>query len=79
MNFFLLLFLVFFTPLTLFIAWLAFSSCLGNRFRSRFGSSARPGIGSYGRHYLRTMVNTGSAMSEQIELDNLLVDSDHEE
>ncbi|KAL4733984.1 hypothetical protein BDV11DRAFT_209776 [Aspergillus similis] len=70
MNFILLLFLVFFTPLTLFI---------GNRFRSGFGSSVRPGIGSYGRHYLRTMANTGSAMSEQIELDNLLVESDHEE
>ncbi|OJI96183.1 hypothetical protein ASPVEDRAFT_119263 [Aspergillus versicolor CBS 583.65] len=79
MNFFLLIFLVFFTPLILFLAWLAFSSCLGSRFHSRFVRSARPGLDSYGRDYLRTMVNTGPAMSEQIELDNMLVESDHEE
>lgn len=60
-------------------AWLAFSSYLGSRFHSRFVRSARPGLDSYGRDYLRTMVNTGPAMSEQIELDNMLVESDHEE
>ncbi|KAL4943281.1 hypothetical protein BDV06DRAFT_143304 [Aspergillus oleicola] len=73
MNFFLLIFLVFFLPLILFLAWLALSSCLGSRLRSRRG------FDSYGREYLRTMVNTGPAMSEQIELDNMLVESDHEE
>ncbi|KAL4948170.1 hypothetical protein BDW69DRAFT_97894 [Aspergillus filifer] len=73
MNFFLLIFLVFSLPLILFLAWLALSSCLGNRLRSRRG------FDSYGREYLRTMVNTGPAMSEQIELDNMLVNSDHEE
>ncbi|KAI9368469.1 hypothetical protein BJX61DRAFT_537239 [Aspergillus egyptiacus] len=79
MNFFLLLFLVFFAPVILFIAWLALSSCLGSRFHSRFIRAARPGLESYGRDYLRTMANTGSAMSEQIELDSMLVESDHEE
>lgn len=99
MNFFLIVFLVFFAPLILFLgcypacsllavifsatdtsqAWLAFSSYLGSRFHSRFVRSARPGLDSYGRDYLRTMVNTGPAMSEQIELDNMLVESDHEE
>ncbi|KAJ0425622.1 hypothetical protein BJY00DRAFT_184469 [Aspergillus carlsbadensis] len=79
MNFFLLIFLVFFTPLILFIAWLAFSSCLGSRFHSRFVRYVRPGLDSYGRDYLRTMANPGSAMSEQIEMDNMLIESDHEE
>ncbi|THC95452.1 hypothetical protein EYZ11_005094 [Aspergillus tanneri] len=56
MNFFLLLFLVFFAPLLLFL-----------------------GLDAYGRDYLRTMANSGSAMSEQIELDNMLVESDRNE
>ncbi|PYH89883.1 hypothetical protein BO71DRAFT_335684 [Aspergillus ellipticus CBS 707.79] len=80
MNFLLLLFLVFFAPLLLFLAWLGLSSCLGDRLRSSFSASrARPGLDSYGGDYLRGMVNTGSAMSEQIELENMLEDSDHEE
>ncbi|PTU25377.1 hypothetical protein P175DRAFT_0426628, partial [Aspergillus ochraceoroseus IBT 24754] len=61
-------------------AWLAFSSCLGGHVRSWFtGISRGSGRDYYGRQYLRTMVNTGPAMSEQIELDNMLVESDHEE
>ncbi|PWY84850.1 hypothetical protein BO70DRAFT_395533 [Aspergillus heteromorphus CBS 117.55] len=82
MNFLLLLFLVFFAPLLLFLAWLGLSSCLGDRLRAYFSaSSAGPGMDSYGRDYFRGMGNTGSAMSEQIELENMLddLDSDHEE
>ncbi|KAJ5697752.1 hypothetical protein N7488_011436 [Penicillium malachiteum] len=71
MNFLLLLFLVFFGPLLLFIVWLAASSCLGNRFRLR-GFSAQPGVVAYGQSYLRTMANSGPAMSEQIEMDDML-------
>ncbi|CAI7603442.1 unnamed protein product [Penicillium bialowiezense] len=69
MGFLLLLFLVFFAPLLLFIAWLAASSCLGNRFRS-----IRPGSDFYGSSYLRTMANSGPAMSEQIEMDDMLAE-----
>ncbi|KAG2420134.1 hypothetical protein HFD88_004934 [Aspergillus terreus] len=77
MNFILLLILVFFGPLLLLLAWLALSSCLGTSFRSRF--SFGPGMDAYGRDYLRTMANSGPAMSEQIELENMLAESDHEE
>ncbi|PYH83800.1 hypothetical protein BO82DRAFT_400199 [Aspergillus uvarum CBS 121591] len=81
MSFLLLLFFVFFTPLLLLLAWLGLSSCMRNRrVRSYFAASpAGPGIDSYGRHYLRTMVNTGPAMSEQIELDDMMRGSEHEE
>ncbi|KAJ5674622.1 uncharacterized protein N7477_004556 [Penicillium maclennaniae] len=72
MNFLLLLFLVFFAPLLLFAAWLAASSCLGNGFRLG-GFSARPGM-AYGQSYLRTMANSGPAMSEQIEMDDMLAE-----
>ncbi|KAJ5127754.1 hypothetical protein N7448_008533 [Penicillium atrosanguineum] len=72
MNFLLLLFLVFFAPLLLFTAWLAASSCLGNGFRLR-GFSARPGM-AYGQSYLRTMANSGPALSEQIEMDDMLAE-----
>lgn len=34
---------------------------------------------AYGRDYLRGMAGSGPAMSEQIELENMLRDSDHEE
>ncbi|KAJ5893609.1 hypothetical protein N7495_005300 [Penicillium taxi] len=75
MNFLLLLVLVFFAPLLLFIAWLAASSCLGNRFRTPLGGfSVRPGLDSYGQSYLCTMANSGPAMSEQIELENMLAE-----
>ncbi|PLB47201.1 hypothetical protein P170DRAFT_478061 [Aspergillus steynii IBT 23096] len=79
MNFFLLMFLVFFTPVLLLLVWLALSSCLGSRFRSQFPRvPLRPGLDAYGRDYLRTMASSGPAMSEQIELENL-VESDREE
>ncbi|OGE57606.1 hypothetical protein PENARI_c001G00902 [Penicillium arizonense] len=69
MGFLLLLFLVFFAPLLLFVAWLAASSCLGNRLRSR-----EAGMDAYGPSYLRTMANSGPAMSEQIEMDDMLAE-----
>ncbi|KAJ5165807.1 hypothetical protein N7492_006103 [Penicillium capsulatum] len=68
MSFLLLLFSVFFAPLLLF----AVSSCLGSRLRTHLGG--RPGLDSYGPSYLRTMANSGPAMSEQIELDDMLVE-----
>ena len=34
---------------------------------------------SYGRSYIQTMAGTGPAMSEQIELQDMLAESDHEE
>ncbi|KAF3028152.1 hypothetical protein E8E15_009107 [Penicillium rubens] len=67
MGFLLLLFLVFFAPLLLFVAWLAASSCLGGRLRA-----VRPGLDGYGASYLRTMANSGPAMSEQIEMEDML-------
>ncbi|KAE8350411.1 hypothetical protein BDV28DRAFT_150954 [Aspergillus coremiiformis] len=80
MNFVLLLFLVFFAPLLLLLAWLALSSCLGSGLRSRFTrDSLREGMDAYGRDYLRGMASSGPAMSEQIELENMLRDSDREE
>ncbi|KAJ5279320.1 hypothetical protein N7478_004692 [Penicillium angulare] len=75
MNFVLFLCLVFFAPLLLFVAWLAASSCLGNGFRTRIGGfSAGSGLDAYGQSYLRTMANSGAAMSEQIEMDDMLVE-----
>ncbi|KAJ5803049.1 uncharacterized protein N7503_005499 [Penicillium pulvis] len=75
MNFLLLMVLVFFAPLLLYVVWLAASSCLGSRFRTRLGGfSVRPGLDSYGQSYLRTMANSGSAMSEQIEMEDMLAE-----
>jgi len=34
----------------------------------------RPGLDSYGPSYLRTMANSGPAMSEQIEMDDMLAE-----
>lgn len=80
MNLLMLLFLVFFAPFFLFLGWLSISAIRRSRLGSYFPRvSVRPGLDAYDRHYLRTMVNTGSSMSEQIELDNMLVQSDHEE
>ncbi|OJI87208.1 hypothetical protein ASPTUDRAFT_188533 [Aspergillus tubingensis CBS 134.48] len=77
MSFLSLLFLVFFAP---FLLLLGFSRFIAPRLRSHFSASpAGPGLDLYGRHYLRSMLNTGSAMSEQIELQNMLDGSDHEE
>lgn len=51
------------------------SSCLGNRLRTRGGGfSVRPDLDTYGQSYLRTMANSGPAMSEQIELDDMLAE-----
>lgn len=53
-------------------AYLAISSCLGERFRTRLSG------GSYDRSYLRTMTNGGPAMSEQIEMEEMLNNPAHE-
>ncbi|OJD24275.1 hypothetical protein ACJ73_04367 [Blastomyces percursus] len=56
-------------------AFLALSSCLGDSFRARIaGFSINPREAIYDRSYLRTMTNSGSAMSEQIELEDMLRD-----
>lgn len=61
-------------------AFLALSSCLGDSFRARLaGFTVRPRIDAYDRNYLRTMTNNGSAMSEQIELENMLREPEYEE
>ncbi|KAJ5488877.1 hypothetical protein N7539_003767 [Penicillium diatomitis] len=57
----------------LFAAWLAASTCLGNRLRNE-RDSGRQYFGAYGQSYLRTMANSGPAMSEQIELDDMLAE-----
>ena len=50
-------------------AYLAFSSCLGDRFRARH--SIKPQNITFGGSYLRTMTNSGSAMLEQIEMESM--------
>ncbi|KAG5304802.1 hypothetical protein I7I50_05007 [Histoplasma capsulatum G186AR] len=75
MNVILLLSLLLLGPFFLLIAFLALTSCLGESFRARIaGFSINPREAAYGRSYLRTMTNSGSAMSEQIELDDMLRD-----
>ncbi|KAK2766828.1 hypothetical protein FQN54_006142 [Arachnomyces sp. PD_36] len=57
----------------LFIVFLALSSCLGDGFRARIaGFSINPRAAVYDNNYLRTMTNSGPAMSEQIELEEML-------
>ena len=53
------------------------SSCLGDNFRARISVSPRNGI--YEKDYLRTMANSGSAMSEQIELQEMMDDTHDED
>jgi hypothetical protein len=74
MNIFLLLSLVFFLPLLLLIAWLIFSTCMGDSYRARVaGVPIHPRHASYGKTYTRNM---GSGMNqggfEQIEMENML-------
>lgn len=53
--------------------FLALSSCFGEGFRARLaGFSINPRAVVYDNNYLRTMTNTGPAMSEQIELEEML-------
>ncbi|KAH8705470.1 hypothetical protein BGW36DRAFT_422026 [Talaromyces proteolyticus] len=70
---------VFFGPLILLLAFLALSSCLGDRFRARLRGVSSIGADAYGRDYLRTMTNTGPAMSEQIELDDMYREEQYDE
>ena len=49
------------------------SSCLGNGFRARVsGFSINPSDIIYDRSYLRTMTYSGPAMSEHIELQDMM-------
>lgn len=66
--------------LTRSLAVLALTSHFGGEgFRATLaGFSVNPRRGVYDRNYLRSMTNTGSAMSEQIELNDLLADSDQQ-
>ena len=56
--------LLFFIPITLFGAFLALSSCLGDSFRGRIsGLSINPRHAVYDRNYMRTMTyNAAEAM-----------------
>ncbi|ODH14130.1 hypothetical protein ACO22_06672 [Paracoccidioides brasiliensis] len=66
---------LFFGPILLLIVFLALSSCLGDGFRARLaGFPANTREGAYGRSYLRTMTNSGSAMSEHVELEDMIRD-----
>ncbi|OAP62939.1 hypothetical protein AYL99_02166 [Fonsecaea erecta] len=73
-----LLSLLFFVPFLFFLghvqtAFLALSSCLGERFRARVsGFTVNPRHGSYDRTYFRTMTNPGPSSSEHIELETML-------
>ncbi|PGH19565.1 hypothetical protein AJ80_03901 [Polytolypa hystricis UAMH7299] len=61
-------------PLLAWLVFLALSSCLGDEFRAYFaGFPVNPRSAVYDRNYLRTMTNSGSAMSEQIELDDMVI------
>lgn len=64
-------------------AFLALSSCLGDRFRARVsGFSINPRHGSYDQTYFRTMTNPGPSSSEHIEMETMLNDggrNDHDD
>jgi hypothetical protein len=74
MNFLVLLSLLFLLPLLLFIAWLAVSSCMGDRFRARVsGITFMPRNTSFGRGYARGLGSgAGSAGWEQIEMEDMM-------
>lgn len=74
MNFLVLLSLLFLVPILLFIAWLAVSSCMGDRFRARVsGITFMPRTTSFGRSYVRgLMAGSGSAGWEQIEMEDMM-------
>lgn len=61
--------------------WLAFFSRRGSRLRREVREyfDEFSFIPAFGRSYLRTMDQTGGSMSEQIELQDMLEDSNHEE
>jgi hypothetical protein len=75
MNIYILLGLVFFLPLALLIAWLIFSTCMGDSYRARrvAGVPLTMRNATYGKTYTRNM---GSAINqggfEQIEMENML-------
>ncbi len=66
------------TDMLIGIVFLALSSCLGNRLRMR-GFSSNTKDGNYSKTYFRTMTNSGTAMSEHIEMETMLNDRDFED
>lgn len=62
-------------------AWLLLFSRYGSRLRSEVREYLNefPLNPAFGRSYLRTMDHAGGGMSEQIELQDMLEDSNHEE
>jgi hypothetical protein len=88
MNILFLLSLLFLLPLLLFLAWLALSSCLGDRFRARVSAAGvpitfntfNPRNTSFGRSYARGMGSgAGQAGWEQIEMEDMLGEDTDEE
>ncbi len=48
---------------------------MGDNIRARIsGTIIDPGRGTYDHNYLRTMTNGGAGMSEQIELEDMMMD-----
>ncbi|KAL1996845.1 hypothetical protein VTN49DRAFT_7710 [Thermomyces lanuginosus] len=70
--------LVFFAPLFLLVVFLALSSCLGDSLRAYLRGASRNDLGSYRANYFRTMTNPGVALSEQIELEDLMRERHYE-
>lgn len=74
MNVLLLLSLLLFVPFLFFLAYLALSSCLGDRFRANLrGVTFNPRHASFGRNYARGFGSgAGSAGWEQIEMEDMM-------
>lgn len=74
MNILVLLSLLLFIPLLLFLAFLAASSCMGDRFRARVsGMTFNPRHASFGRNYTRGFGSGASSAGwEQIEMEDML-------
>jgi hypothetical protein len=74
MNVLLLLSLLFFFPLLLWLAFLAVSSCMGDRLRARVaGISFNPSIRTFGRNYGRGLGSgSGAGGWEQIEMEDMM-------
>ncbi|XMA18068.1 hypothetical protein WAI453_010859 [Rhynchosporium graminicola] len=63
-------------PITLFIAWLIVSSCLGDSFRLRVSNvSFNPRLALFDRNYVHTVTSNGHGTWNQIEMDDMLGES----
>lgn len=79
MNVILLLVLLFFIPLLFFVAFLALSSCMGDRFRARIsGITFNPRHASFGRSYAQGL-GAGGGGWEQIEMEDMLGDDEEDD